>query len=147
MRKMYSVMAVLTVMSIIIMASGCSSDNSTREVVLKYIDAAKSRNQEVIENSLDFERLLIAKEGDAYLVMPQQQRSDALAAFKKNMIKSLTSGKSRMFEGFEPKVRNERVSGQEAEVIVYDRKNNNRVYVFFLSRQGASWKIYKISGS
>jgi len=145
MRKIYLYLLALSVLASVF--AGCAAQNTPKEAVLRFIRAAGSGDVAALDNMFCFERLMIEKDGEAYLKMPQPKREEALAAFRKDLLKTVTVGMSRTFADFEPKIRNERISEGNAEVVVCGKKNETRLFSFYLSLENGAWKIYKITAS
>ncbi len=123
---------------------GCAEKNPPRETVLRFVKAVQASDRAELENVLSFERLLAEKDGEKYLMLPQAEKSLALSRFKEAMLNGLTTGGLRYFGQIDPVVRDERISGDKSEIVIYERKNKNKAYMFTLFREGGVWKINRI---
>lgn len=142
-KKNYFAMGVMATL-FLVMAWGCSGKSRPSDSVLSFISAVKNSDAAGIEKTLMFERLLLEKEGDSYLKLPPDARKVEADSFKKNLVANLTTGNLKSFGEMAPKVSEEKVSGDEAEVLITDTKNG-RSYRFSLERKGGAWKIFRIS--
>lgn len=142
-KKYYLAVGVLATL-FLIMAWGCSAKNRPSDSVLSFISAVKNSDAAGIEKTLMFERLVLEKEGDSYLKLPPDARKKEAESFKKNLIANLTTGNLKSFGEIDPKVSGENISGEEAEVLITDMKNN-KTFRFALEREGGAWKIFRIS--
>ena len=141
-RHVWAVLLVTCIVSLL--ASGCADKNSPRGTVMLFLGAVKAANRVELDNILSFDRLIIEEDGEKYASLPPQEQAPYLANFKENMLTSLTKGKLRFFGQIDAQVRDERVSGDKAEVVIYEKENKSKAYAFTLAREGGKWKIYRI---
>jgi hypothetical protein len=130
--------------SILVVLGGCSAQNTPKNTVFRFINATKYSDRAGFEKTMSFERLIIEREGEAYLALPNEKRKEELLKFKLKLLDDLTSGKLKVFGGIDPELREEKITGTEAEVKISDKKNNDMAYIFMLTRDKGAWKIYKI---
>lgn len=145
MRKACLYIFIIFFYGVIMVAGGCTTQDSPKNAVLRFLIAVRTSDSVDIDSTLSFERLISQREGDAYLGLPSDKKGAALEIFRKNMLRELTAGELRHLGEIDAKVEKEDYSGEKAEVTVVDRKNSKR-YMFSLSKEGGVWKIYSISG-
>ena len=142
-RKYYLAMGVMATL-FLVAVWGCSQKSRPADSVASFIGAVKNSDAAGIEKTLLFEKLLLEKEGDNYLKLPPDARKAELENFKKTLIAELTTGKLKYMGDIDPKALDEKVSGNKAEVVVKNMKNNS-AYRFSLEGEGGVWKISSIS--
>jgi len=144
MRLSHLVTAIMVFLVVATCLQGCAPSGGPKETVLVFIEAVRGADSVTIEKNLSFERLLIEKDGELYQKLPPYQRMKALEKFRENMLYNLTAGKSRAFGEIDPEIIKETVLGDRAEVVVVNRKNKEKSFVYSLAREGGTWKIYRV---
>jgi len=142
--KMHLTLALAGIIAILAVLGGCSAQNTPKDTVFRFVKATRLSDRAEFEKTVLFERLIVDTKGEAYLAMPVEKRNEELLEFKRKLLDNLTAGKLSIFDGIDPELREERVTGDEAEVKISDRKNKDIAFVFMLARSDGAWKIYKV---
>jgi len=145
MKKLLS-RAILSCCLIFLVFSGCSRGSSPKATVLDFLKAVRAKDGAKIQNSLSFERLLTEKDGDSYTKLAPDAKKKALDNFREGMVNQLMNGQLNFLGDIDPKVEKENESGETAEVIISNTRNQKMTLSFGLVREGGVWKIYTISG-
>gem|GEM_PF-6015768 len=78
--------------------------------------------------------------------MAPDAKKKALDNFREGMVNQLMNGQLNFLGDIDPKVEKENESGETAEVIISNTRNQKMTLSFGLVREGGVWKIYTISG-
>ena len=143
MRKTFVIFAVM--LAVGAFGLGCAKKDTPTATVMMFFDAARRGDPAGLAETLSFERLYAQMAGDAALNIPPEKKAAELAKFRQVMLDGILNGKKSSFRDADPKVKDERISGGMAEVVVEDRKDKGRVYSFGLVREEGRWKIFKVA--
>ncbi len=143
--KTHLVYVLLSIIAAMLLLGGCSPQNSPDGTVFRFINATKFSDRAEFEKTVSFERLIIDSQGESYLAMPNEKKKVALLEFKQKLLNELTSGKLRVLASLDPVLGGEKITGDEAEVKISDKKNKDMAFVFLLARDRGVWKVYRIS--
>lgn len=145
MRRTVATSVLIVIIAALLSLGGCSSQNTPKGTVFRFINATRFSDRAEFEKTLSFERLIIDSKGEAYLAMPKEKKKEELLDFKLKLLDELTSGRLKVLASMEPGLSGEKITGDEAEVKITDKKNKDMAFVFLLARENGEWKVYRIS--
>jgi len=144
---MFRKISILCALAVVFLCS-CADKTTPEYTVKEFINAVKDKNEQVIVNLLDLDRILVQVKGEAYQDMTPEEARVQKDRVKESMLKALGTGSLSVINEIDPVMVSSEVAedefGTKALVVVRDRREGGRQYAFLLSRVDGSWKIFSI---